>query len=1027
MRLSALYLNARGVFNRKDSQNHPRKKLSTPSKQRPESGFRLGIESLELRVVPARPLPFPMVFVGSGGNIPGVVPAYDAETGKLNFERSAFGFEYSGGVNVAAGDITGDGFPDAILAPSEGGGPRVRVLDGKSGEQIKGPLGDFFAYDEDFRGGVSIAAGDVNADGTPDLITAAGIGGGPHIKVFDGRSGALLHSFFALEPEFRGGINVAAADFTDDGRAEIVVGAGPGGGPRVRTLSVDSGEPITGPLGDFFSGDPEFRGGVFVGTDAVAGDVDADEMADLVVGSGVGTEAAVTVYSGRSGAVLSIFSPFESGTTSGIKVATAFVTDDANADVIVGTGSGTVARIALFNGMSGELLKSPLSELTLFSPEYSGGIGLGASNDPPVPLQELTYINEGITVTSRVYYSYSGYDGQMYWEYEVTNDSFPWSEPDDGFVNFWYHIEPWVIAEVIESGTSNPDFIPQFTIVPGLPAPLGLISWQTTWEHQYVPAGNSATFWYTTPPLGIKVIASTSGNKTRQYHVQHEVLAPAEPVVDIDIDVNRDKTITNSKPPLAEDAEGSADEKTEFSIGTIVMADKDSVYVKPGVGAEIQARAQRRELLVSSDLPANSPVKLKRGQNNIRLFTEKSNDIGGDSEIAFDGTGEATVSSGKSYWIQGGDTPSSAVRGTVLQVRPNLPDSMYQDAVAVTVLWVDISTRNSPDDEWSPVGIYEDSVRISSESGYPALGVAHNQVDEGFLSKTRRTHGNIEIHGSILPPDFNTYDPATPMPLLPVEPTNGPPRTLAAVSFGFVFHRFMDIKRYYDAQAKAETRTGNDDSFFNFQDVTPDKSGGKLLIVDGDNPSVGLFERSREYGAHGRMNFNEHVTFNYYPNEPERVSLVRPWSVTMDTAFDYDGNAVSIYDPKNNGEKANEVYGDHLLPNLNLNAPLATLTTASTLANNDKNLPNGTTVTIVIQGTNLMGYAYLVDGTFGLPAYQAKTFRVKKTAQAPSYSDLTEVRATFGIGTTLAAGTHLDLVITNEAGSSNLITDFIIT
>src|SRR5690606_31752291 len=93
-----------------------------------------------------------------------------------------------------------------VLGAGAGGGPHVRVIDHETGQDRF----SFFAYAPQFTGGVQVATGDVNGDGVLDIITAAGPGGGPHVRVFDGRNGQQLSSpvgsFFAFAPGFGGGV-----------------------------------------------------------------------------------------------------------------------------------------------------------------------------------------------------------------------------------------------------------------------------------------------------------------------------------------------------------------------------------------------------------------------------------------------------------------------------------------------------------------------------------------------------------------------------------------------------------------------------------------------------------------------------------------------------------------------------------------------------------------------------------------------------------------------------------------------------
>jgi hypothetical protein len=200
---------------------------------------------------------------------------------------------------VAAGDVNGDGQMDIITAAGPGGGSHVKVFDGRSLEELR----SFFAYGPSFTGGVFVAAGDVDGDGRADIVTGADAGSpGGDVKVFSGATGAELRSFFAFGPRFSGGVRVAAGDVNGDGRVDIVVGAGPGA-PGGHVKVFDGG--TLAELSNFFAFDPSFAGGVFV----AAGDVNsaAEVLSldlDLTIDTGWGSDAVETNLSAFADALL---------------------------------------------------------------------------------------------------------------------------------------------------------------------------------------------------------------------------------------------------------------------------------------------------------------------------------------------------------------------------------------------------------------------------------------------------------------------------------------------------------------------------------------------------------------------------------------------------------------------------------------------------------------------------------------------------------------------------------------------------
>ncbi len=274
-----------------------------------------------------------------------------------------YGVGFTGGVRVAAGDIDGDKIPDVITGVGTGSS-HVKVFSAPSGVEIR----SFFAY-AGFAGGVFVAAGDVNNDGRADVVTGTDAGVSPHVKAFDGVNGSEIRSFFAYGGNFAGGVRVAAGDVDGDGFADIVTGAGAGGNSHVKAFSGATGIELR----SFFAYD-NFSGGVFV----AAGDVNHDGLADIVTGADEGAPPQVKVFDSATGQTIRSFFAFAPGFTGGVRVASADLNGDKFADIIAGAGANGAGHVKVFDGATGNVI----GDFLAYGSSYTGGVFVGSGGVP---------------------------------------------------------------------------------------------------------------------------------------------------------------------------------------------------------------------------------------------------------------------------------------------------------------------------------------------------------------------------------------------------------------------------------------------------------------------------------------------------------------------------------------------------------------------------------------------------------------------------------------------------------------------
>ncbi|MEM9555438.1 MAG: FG-GAP-like repeat-containing protein [Acidobacteriota bacterium] len=287
----------------------------------------------------------------------GWVAVYSTRGGQRLWSRRGRPGDRLGFTLAAAGDVDGDGTPDVIAGAP--GGDRVEILAGATGTPLH-----VFESDPPGRGfGRSVAGvGDVDADGHADLLISetdpspSPLSPGRAL-LFSGRAGSILRQWLGEERHWLGEQVAGVAPARKGPYATGVPHGGPGQTGRILVFSGLDDQPRlvldSAPSGGFLGGHSL----------AILGDVDADGVADLYAADIFRQQWVnyrIVVYSGADGRELHSVVGNQLSERHGLTAADAGDVDfDGHDDFLVGGMYGPdCGKVLIYSGRTGDLIQT---------------------------------------------------------------------------------------------------------------------------------------------------------------------------------------------------------------------------------------------------------------------------------------------------------------------------------------------------------------------------------------------------------------------------------------------------------------------------------------------------------------------------------------------------------------------------------------------------------------------------------------------------------------------------------------------
>lgn len=247
---------------------------------------------------------------------------------------------YTGPLNVNTLTRSGNPKPDSIVVSVAGPSvPHVLVVDSATGRVAL----SFYAFDPKFLGGVTVAGGvtKLNGDQTTVILCGAGAGTAPAVSVFDAVDGYSKGAFYAFSEEYKGGVRVALSSPLADGTSYVVVGSTINS--HVVSFLLDD---YTNAVSSFYAFPPaNCPDGLYV----AAADLDKNGQMEIITGAANGkTSPQVAVFT-LEGKLKKTFNAFDMNFLGGVRVAVNDIDADGDLDILAASGPGAQGTLNAFN------------------------------------------------------------------------------------------------------------------------------------------------------------------------------------------------------------------------------------------------------------------------------------------------------------------------------------------------------------------------------------------------------------------------------------------------------------------------------------------------------------------------------------------------------------------------------------------------------------------------------------------------------------------------------------------------------